>query len=209
MRARFRDNWEDEDEEEKKDEAKTETQAYQRPKKKSLAERIAEKEAQQKKEEEEKKKAEKKDLTPEERLAEKIRIKKMQEQESLSLAKGLFGVSESSIDNMIPATEEEFTQFEEALKSKITFFEESKFYPAFVEKLIADLVLGLGVEDVKKIGISLNNLYHEKERQRKEQEKKKKKKSKVSLKVDRADDLDLIGDVAGGGGYAYDDDEFI
>lgn len=35
------------------------------------------------------------------------------------------GVSESSIDKMIPTTEEEFRQFGEALKSKITFFEVS------------------------------------------------------------------------------------
>lgn len=33
------------------------------------------------------------------------------------------GMTESSIDKMMPTTEEEFTQFEEALKSKITFFE--------------------------------------------------------------------------------------
>lgn len=36
---------------------------------------------------------EKKDLTAEEKLAEKIRLKKIQEQGDLSLAKGLFGKS--------------------------------------------------------------------------------------------------------------------
>ena len=40
-----------------------------------------------------------------------------------------------------------------------------------------------------------------------EAEKKKKKKAKASIKVDRADDFDLIGD-ATGGAY-YDDDDFI
>ena len=35
------------------------------------------------------------------------------------------GMSETSIDKMVPATEAEFTQFAEALKSKITFFEVS------------------------------------------------------------------------------------
>lgn len=187
----------------------SESQAYQRPKKKPLADRIAEKEAQKKKEEEEKArlKEEKKDLTAEEKLAEKIRLKKIQEQGDLSLAKGLFGVSESSIDKMIPTTEEEFRQFGEALKSKITFFEESKFYSAFAEKLISDLALGLSVDDVKKLGTSINTLYHEKERQRKEQDKKKKKKSKATIRVDKPDDFDLIGDASGN--YGYDDDDFI
>ncbi|XP_076465319.1 eukaryotic translation initiation factor 3 subunit J-A-like [Babylonia areolata] len=210
-----KDNWEDEDEEEtnKPQAAQTETQAYQRPKKKPLAERLAEKEAQKQKEKEEretKEKEEKRELTAEEKLAEKIRIQKIQEHDSLNLAKGLFGVQESSnLDKMFPSSEEEFGQFKDALKSKITLFEESPHYQAFLSKLLNDLAVGLGVDEAKKLGIALNSLYHEKDKQRKETEKKKKKKSKVSIKVDRADDFDLISDATGGGGNYYDDDDFI
>ncbi|KAK7116510.1 eukaryotic translation initiation factor 3 subunit J-A-like [Littorina saxatilis] len=207
---RVKDNWEEGDDEDKKGDP--ESSAYQRPKKKPLAERLAEKEAAKKKEkqEEKEKKEEKRELTAEERLTEKIRIKKIQEQDSLSLAKGLFGMSETSIDRMMPATEEEFTQFAEALKSKITFFEESSHYSAFVVKFISDLSVGLSVDDVKKLGIGLTSLYHEKERLRKEAEKKKKKKSKATIRLDKADDLDILGDAAGGVSYGgYEDDEFI
>lgn len=180
--------------------------------KKPLSDRIAEKEALKKKEIEEKKtkeKEEKRDMTPEARLAEKIRLQKIQEQESLSLAKGLFGMTETSLDKMMPATEDEFNQFAEALKSKITFFEGSPYYSVFVAKLISELSVGLGLEEVKKLGISINSLYHEKDRAKKEAEKKKKKKSKATIKVDKVDDLDLIGDATGEGGYAYDEEDFI
>ncbi|KAL8566284.1 hypothetical protein ACOMHN_056855 [Nucella lapillus] len=213
----IKDNWEDEDEE---DTTKTQaagaqqsgTQAaYQRPKKKSLTERIAEKEALKSKEKEEQKnkaKEEKRELSTEEKLVEKIRIQKIQEQDSLNLAKGLFGVQEHGLDSMLPITADEFDQFRDALKSRISLLEGSPHYQALVCKLISDLAVGLGIEEVKKLGISLNSLYYEKERRRKETEKKKKKKSKVNIKVDRADDFDFISDATGGGNY-YDDDEFI
>ncbi|CAG5127561.1 unnamed protein product [Candidula unifasciata] len=205
-----KDNWEDEGEEEKKpeesEESKSAQTAYQRPKKKPLAERIAEKS--KVKQEEDK---QEKELTAEEKLAEKIRIQKIQEEADLKLAKGLFGVgdSQTGIDGMYPETKEQFDQFGDALKAKITFFETSKFYSAFVEKLIQDISLTLPADDIKKIGITLNTLYHEKERQRKEQAKsQKKKKVKASIRVDKADDLGLV-DVATAGAYYDEDDDFI
>ncbi|BFY97174.1 hypothetical protein BsWGS_00214 [Bradybaena similaris] len=207
-----KDNWEDEEEEKKQEESEenkstTQTGAYQRPKKKPLAERIAEK-SKVKQQEEEKQK----ELTAEEKLAERIRIQKIQEEGDLTLAKGLFGVGDGhggGIDGMYPETKEQFDQFGEALKAKITFFESSKLYSAFVEKLIQDISLTLPADDIKKIGIALNTLYHEKERQRKEQAKtQKKKKVKASIRVDKADDLGLM-DVASAGTYYDEDDDFI
>lgn len=38
------------------------------------------------------------------------------------------GIQESSIDKIVPTTEEEFTHFEEILKAKITFFEVCLFW---------------------------------------------------------------------------------
>ncbi|KAK3768059.1 hypothetical protein RRG08_045877 [Elysia crispata] len=207
-----KDNWEDDDEEEKKAESETKSSgtAYQRPKKKPLAERIAEK-SKAKQAEEEKKEEQQKELTPEEKLAERIRLQKIQEEADLNIAKGLFGVREGQgIDKMYPETEEEFEQFEEALKTKITFFEGSKLYPAFAAKLIHEISLTLPADDIKKIGIALNSLYHEKERQRKEQVKsqKKKKAGKINIKMGKADDLGLADEA---GAYYEDDgdDDFI
>ncbi|GFO34228.1 eukaryotic translation initiation factor 3 subunit j [Plakobranchus ocellatus] len=206
-----KDNWEDEDEEEKKseNEGKSTGTAYQRPKKKPLAERIAEKNR-AKQAEEEKKEEKPKELTPEEKLAERIRLQKIQEEADLKLAKGLFGVRDGQgIDGMYPENEEQFEQFGEALKSKITFFEGSKLYPAFAAKLIHDVSLTLPADDIKKIGIALNSLYHEKERQRKEQAKnqKKKKAGKVNIKMGKADDLGLADEA--GAYYDDDDDDFL
>ncbi|RUS72491.1 hypothetical protein EGW08_019745 [Elysia chlorotica] len=199
-----KDNWEDEEEEEKRadGESKTSGTAYQRPKKKPLAERIAEKNKSKLAEDE--KKEEQKELTPEEKLAERIRLQKIQEEADLNIAKGLFGVQAQGIDKMYPETEEEFEQFREALKSKITFFEGGKLYPAFAAKLIHEISLTLPADDIKKIGIALNSLYHEKERQRKEQAKsqKKKKSGKINIKIGKADDLGLADDA----GAYYEDD---
>ncbi|XP_059147681.1 eukaryotic translation initiation factor 3 subunit J-like [Physella acuta] len=153
------------------------------------------------------KEEEKVEKTPEEKLAEKIRLQKIQEEADLKLTKGIFGVGDASgIDSMYPETKE---QFEQALKTKITFFESSKLYSAFIEKLIHDLTLSLTVDDIKRIGISFNTLYHEKERQRREQAKtQKKKKPKATIRVDNADDLGLA-DVAEGAYYDDDEDDFI
>ncbi|XP_005091790.1 eukaryotic translation initiation factor 3 subunit J [Aplysia californica] len=204
-----KESWEDDDDEKKPADASEDSTstAYQRPKKKPLAERIAEKNR-AKQEAAELVSAEKKELTAEEKLAEKIRLQKIQEEADLKLAKGLFGVQSKGIDSMFPETKEEFDEFAEALKTKITFFESSKLYGEFLEKLINDISVTLPPDNIKKVGIALNSLFHEKDRQRKEQAKSKKKKQKASIRLDKADDLGLA-DATSGGGYFDDDDDFI
>lgn len=200
-----KDNWEEDDEKKLEgDDPKSTT--YQKPKKKPLAERIAEKDRAKK---EASAPVEKKELTSEEKLSEKIRLQRVQEEADAKLAKEIFGVKDDQakgIDSMLPETKEEFDEFSEALKKKITFFEPSKLYGDFAEKLINELSLTLPVENIKKIGLALNSLYHEKDRQRKEQAKSKKKKGKVFVKLDRADDMGLA-DVTGQ--YEDDGEDFI
>jgi len=206
-----KDNWEDSDDGSKPESEQTpkEGVAFQRKKKKPLAERIAQKQK-EKQEADAAAKEAKKELTPEEKLAEKIRLQKIQEDADLNNAKDLFGVGDSgakgSIDKMYPETKEEFEQFAEALKTKITFFESSKEYGEFMEKLINQVSVTLPVEVIKKIGVSLNQLYHEKERQRKEMAKNKKKKQKAIVRIER-DDLGLADGT--GGDFYDDDDDFI
>ncbi|CAL1270739.1 unnamed protein product [Larinioides sclopetarius] len=96
-----KDNWDDEEEEGKEEKPDQNTHvsyfpvvAVQPKKKKSLAHIIAEKEEKKRKEMEEKMKlleVNKKELTPEERVAHKLKQQKLQEEADLQLAKETFG----------------------------------------------------------------------------------------------------------------------
>ncbi|XP_064609121.1 eukaryotic translation initiation factor 3 subunit J-A-like [Liolophura sinensis] len=208
-----KDSWEDEDKAENADasgDSSSDVKAYQKKKKKPLAERIAERELAEKlaKEEEEAKKA-KKPLSAEEKLAEKLRIQKIQKDADLKVARETFGISASGLDSFQPETQEEFVKFSEALTEKILTFQPSPCFSGFLEKLFTDLALSLETEDVKKFGGLLNNIYHEKNRLSKQEQdaKKKKKKSKATIRVGKSDDLDdLVAAAASPGNYGYDDD---
>ncbi|KAK3098895.1 hypothetical protein FSP39_024076 [Pinctada imbricata] len=205
-----KDNWEDDDEEEKKaDQPQTDDQknkAFQR-KKKKLADRIAEKQAEKARQEQ--KEAESKPLSPEEELAEKLRREKIQKENDLKLAKEAFGVEVKGIDVMYPETEAEYEEFESALKTKISFFEKSQHYVPFLDKLFTDLVVSLEAEDVKKLGTTLNNIYHEKQKQQKEADKKKKKKKNIVLKSERDTDFGDLAAASYGDYNDFYDEDFI
>ncbi|KAH3840133.1 eukaryotic translation initiation factor 3 subunit J-B-like [Dreissena polymorpha] len=176
--------------------------AVQRKKKKPLADRIAEKEAARLAKEQEEKEG-KRELTKEEKYAEAERLKKIQEQSDLRLAKEAFGIDSTGIDGMFPVTEEEFTKFREALTQKITSFSSSKFYPAFIEKLSQDIIMDLSLDDLKKISTLASGIFHEKQRQQKEADKKKKKKSSKNVVIERDTDFN---DIAAAGRGEYNDD---
>uniref|UniRef100_A0A9J7YL67 Eukaryotic translation initiation factor 3 subunit J n=1 Tax=Cyprinus carpio carpio TaxID=630221 RepID=A0A9J7YL67_CYPCA len=217
-----KDNWDDEEEEEKEEEKKSEAKPTE---KKKLSEKIKEKENLQRKKQEELQKRttvqtleleESKNstaLTPEEELAEKLRVKKLQEDSDLELAKEAFGVVSNNvtgIDAMSPSTKEDFTEFERLLKEKISSYEKSIHYSSFLEALFRDLCLSLEVDDFKKINNSLTVLLSEKQRQEKANKGKKKKKGVVpggGLKATKRDDLADYGEF--GGGYAQDYEDFM
>ncbi|KTG13114.1 hypothetical protein cypCar_00010866 [Cyprinus carpio] len=202
-----KDNWDDDEEEEKEEEKKSEAKPAE---KKKLSEKIKEKENLQRKKQEELLKQLQEpenstELTPEEELAEKLRVKKLQEDSDLELAKEVFG-----IDAMSPSTKEDFTEFERLLKEKISSYEKSVHYSSFLETLFRDLCLSLEVEDFKKISNSLTVLLSEKQRQEKANKGKKKKKGVVpggGLKATKRDDLADYGEF--GGGYAQDYEDFM
>ncbi|XP_062611301.1 eukaryotic translation initiation factor 3 subunit J-A-like [Saccostrea cucullata] len=204
-----KESWEDEEDEEKKEEnADSDSKPFQRKKKKPLAERIAEKQAAKAASEEEEKK-QSTPLTAEEELAEKLRREKIQKEADLKLAKEAFGVEITGIDTMYPETEEEYNKFEDALKTKISFFEKSKYYVPFLEKLFTDLVVSLECDDVKKLGATLNTVFHEKQRQQKEQDKKKKNKKKIVIKAERDNDFGDLAAASTGEYNDFYDDDFI
>ncbi|ELV09799.1 Eukaryotic translation initiation factor 3 subunit J [Tupaia chinensis] len=209
------DNWDD-DEDEKKEEAEIKPEVKISEKKK-IAEKIKEKERQQKKRQEEIKKRleepeEPKVLTPEEQLADKLRLKKLQEESDLELAKETFGVNNTvyGIDAMNPSSRDDFTEFGKLLKDKITQYEKSLYYASFLEALVRDVCISLEIDDLKKITNSLTVLCSEKQKQEKQSKAKKKKKGVVpggGLKATMKDDLADYGGYDGG--YVQDYEDFM
>lgn len=211
----LQDNWDDDDDENKEEaEVKPEVKISE---KKKIAEKIKEKERQQKKRQEEIKKRleepeDSKVLTPEEQLADKLRLKKLQEESDLELAKETFGVNNTvyGIDAMNPSSRDDFTEFGKLLKDKITQYEKSLYYASFLEALVRDVCISLEIDDLKKITNSLTVLCSEKQKQEKQSKAKKKKKGVVpggGLKATMKDDLADYGGYDGG--YVQDYEDFM
>ncbi|XP_064878324.1 eukaryotic translation initiation factor 3 subunit J-A-like isoform X2 [Oncorhynchus nerka] len=210
------DNWDDDEEELKKTEEKKAAETKLSEKKK-LAEKIKEKESLQMKKQEELRKrleeSQETELSPEDELAEKLRVKKLQEDSDLLLAQEAFGVVNNvkGIDAISPSSKDEFTEFEKLLKDKISPFETSIHYSGFLESLFRDLCLSLEVEDLKKVSNSLTVLLSEKLKQEKQLNKGKKKKKGVvpagGMKSKMKDDLSDYGEFDGG--YAQDYEDFM
>uniref|UniRef100_A0A8B9FU06 Eukaryotic translation initiation factor 3 subunit J n=1 Tax=Amazona collaria TaxID=241587 RepID=A0A8B9FU06_9PSIT len=183
--------------------------------KKKIAEKIKEKEKLQKKKQEELKKRleapeEQKGLTPEEQLADKLRLKKLQEESDLELAKETFGVNNTcGIDAMNPSSKDDFTEFGKLLKEKITQYEKSLHYASFLEALVRDMCISLEVDDLKKITNTLTVLCSEKQKQEKNKAKKKKKGVVPGggLKATMKDDLADYGGYDGE--YVQDFEDFM
>lgn len=223
-----KDNWDDEEEEKEEEKKVEEKQSEVKPpEKKKLSDKIKEKEILQKKKQEELKKIQEtavsESLSSEEQLAEKVRLKKLQEAADLELAREAFGVdpaaanasttvittNASGIEAMCPSSKDDFVTFEKLLKEKITQFEKSVHYSSFLESLFRELCISLEVDDLKKISNSLSVLLTEKQKQEKEKKANKKKKKGVvpggGLKANMKDDFADYGGFDGGFGNEYDD----
>lgn len=207
-----KDNWDDEEDTENKQEPQKTEQKV--PEKKKLQEKIKEKEKLAKKKQEELKKRleepeEPVKLSPEEQLAEKLRLKKLQEDADLELAKEAFGVGNvTGIDAMNPSTRDDFTEFGKLLKEKITQYEKSLYYPTFLETLLRDICISLELDDLKKVSNSLTVLCSEKQKQEKQNKAKKKKKGVVpggGLKANMKKDLADYGGIDEEYGREYED----
>ncbi|KAF3832710.1 hypothetical protein F7725_026375 [Dissostichus mawsoni] len=197
-----KDNWDDDEEEKEKRAAMKKDQRERKP--------VKEKEEEKMKELEENEE----ELSPEELLADKLRVKKLQEEADLELAKDAFGVSSTAssvtgLDAMCPSSKEDFTEFENKLKEKISQFETSVHYSSFLDSLFRELCISLEIEDLKKVSNSLTALLSEKQKQEKQNKGKKKKKGVVAgggLKAQLRDDMEY-GEFDGG--YAQDYEDFM
>lgn len=80
-------------------------------------------------------------MTPEERLAEKLRQQQLEKDADLKFALGTFGVSDlpSGLDAFNPTNKEEFSEFGASLAAKISLYKSSEEYPRFVEELVRNV----------------------------------------------------------------------
>ncbi|XP_016140848.1 eukaryotic translation initiation factor 3 subunit J-B isoform X3 [Sinocyclocheilus grahami] len=163
-----KDNWDDEEEEKKEEEKKVEQKKAELkpPEKKKLSDKIKEKESFQKnKQDELKNKMEEtvsETLSTEEQHAEKLRLKILQEEADMELAREAFGKktsvdpaaanasttvittnNASGIEAMCPSSKDDFVAFENLLKDKIAQFEKSVHYSSFLESLFRELCISL------------------------------------------------------------------
>ncbi|KAF4111126.1 eukaryotic translation initiation factor 3 subunit J-B [Onychostoma macrolepis] len=211
-----KDNWDDEEEEKEEEKNVEQKKAEVKPpEKKKLTDKIKEKEILLKKNQDELGKkmeetAKSENLSLEEQHAEKLLLKKLQEEADMELAREAFGVdpaaanasttvittnNASGIEAMCPSSKDDFVAFEKLLKDKITQFEKSVHYSSFLESLFRELCISLEVDDLKKISNSLSVLLSEKQKQEKEKKATKKKKKgvvpgggfKANMKDDFAD----------------------
>lgn len=180
-----KDSWEDEEEpDEKKDEEKVAT-PIAKPKK-TLQQKILEKE-QLKQEEVERRKEEQaqENMTPEQKLAEKLRIQKQQEESDLQNALETFGVSgvPGGIDGMHPTTKEEFIELADAITKKFSNYKNDPEYSNFLEDLVTKLFASLPSSTIRKVKGTLDNLYLEKQKIEKGDKPKKSKGGKVKARL--------------------------
>ncbi|EDW01629.1 eukaryotic translation initiation factor 3 subunit J [Drosophila grimshawi] len=202
-----KESWEDE--EEKKDEekpTKTEAPAKTKPNK-VLKAKLLEQECLEK-EEEAKRLA---NMSTEEKLAEKLRLQKIQEESDLKSALETFGLTsiDGGLDSFNPQSNEEFKEFGATLSWKIAQYKESPHFPQFIEDLVQALCVNLSTADLKKVKMSVEVLHSEKLKMEKVSVKNKgaaKNRGKATLRTEN-DDIDVYQKY--GDDFTDDYDDFM
>lgn len=182
-----KDSWEDVEEEKKDVEKAPELPKAKSKPKKTLADKIEEREKKAREELEKKVKEKEETLTPEEKRAEMLRRQRLQEEADLRLAMETFGVTDSSksLDTVNPDTKEEFDQFGEALMLKISQFNKHTEFPAFAEELIKNIAVLMSSTSLRKVKTLIDNLALEKAKLEKgDKAKKNKGKGKAKLRIE-------------------------
>ncbi|RKP10043.1 eukaryotic translation initiation factor 3 subunit J [Thamnocephalis sphaerospora] len=190
IKAGWTESWEDSDEEEEKPQA-----AAPVKKKVSLAQRIAERNAENERKRQEL--AEKANQDDDEEDEEDI-VSKRQRQIALEQAADLENATDmfrgvsvqdreaaDKIASANPKSKEEFEAFKKALVERIEMFKSQRAYPTFVENLTTELARGLKDVDVRKVASALTRIANEKQRESKDKGKKKATK-KPSVQVSSA-----------------------
>jgi len=167
--------------------------------KKKLADKIAEREALK-----EQKQAEKAPLTEEEKLAEKLRLQKLEEVANIQQLRDMCGLKEKKIDTLVPVTKEDFEQFGKAISEKIQTFASSEHYSDLIENITKEICLDLNTTNLKKVKLQIESLHTAKLKEEKASKSKKTSKAGKGLK------MDLSKDLYGGDDGGFDDmDDFM
>lgn len=148
-----KDNWDDDDEPKSEPLDNEPKPAASKKSSKLLAKKIAEKELK-----------ERKPMSAEEALADKLYRQKLQEESDLKLAKEAIGISDAaeSIEGAQLSSKDDFEEFRKTLVSKLRVVEKSAYYSLFLESTMRDLCASLDIDDLKRISSSLTTLYNEK-----------------------------------------------
>jgi len=168
--------------------------------KKRLEEKIAEREALKAQQQ-----AAKAPLTEEEKLAEKIRLQKLEESANIQQLRDMCGLKENKIDNLVPVTKEDFEQFGKAIIEKISTFSSSEHYSDLIENITKEICVDLNTTNLKKVKLHIESLHSAKLKEEKTSKSKKTSKAGKGIK------MDLTKDIYGGSvGDGFDDmDDFM
>ncbi|KAF5291375.1 hypothetical protein FQA39_LY18945 [Lamprigera yunnana] len=178
-----KDNWEDDEEEKTIEEKKLEeivsvVEVKQKPKKK-LQEKL--KIEEQNLKVKEKEKEEEEDITPEEQM-------RRQKESDLKLALETTFIGSNKtlgVDSAQPTNKEDFQELAEMVAKNVQQFAKSEEYPIFAESLVRGVCAALNSFDLKKIKMTIDNMYLEKQKIEKgDKLKKNKGKGKAKLKLD-------------------------
>jgi len=187
-----KDAWDADSDEEKKPasaEGSEEGKAIQKKKKKKLADRIAEKEEAQMREMEAlqlQKEEEERLNTPEGKLAEKLRLQKLEESNQLELAKDMMGIQDDDKSgiNFSPETKEEFDELSSVLLDKLRDLESSSHYQDFAAQFIAGICMNLTVPTLKKVKGEVEAFTSAKLKEERASKSKKGKPGKATIKME-------------------------
>lgn len=94
-------------------------------------------------------------MTPEQKLAEKLRLQKLQEESDLKNALDTFGVTTlaGGIDGMTPNTKEDFVELSDAIVKKLSSYKSDPDYADFLEDLVTKLFAGCEFWELDIFGI--------------------------------------------------------
>jgi len=190
-----KDAWDaDSDDESKaKKEAEGAVKAVERKKKKrNINEIMAEKEAKQREEMELKRQQQELENelnTPEGKLAEKLRLQRLEEENQLELAKDMMGVTDAAAAapcgiNFNPTTKEEFAQLRTTLLDKLREAEASEHYQDFGVELINGIAMNLTVPTLKRVKGDVEGFVSAKLKEERANKSKKGKPVKASIKME-------------------------
>lgn len=193
----LKDNWDDEDEEEAPKEVKPAPAPPKKGGKKYLKEKLKEKEEAERKKREEFAQMEAA-KTPEEKMREQLLNQKLAEEADFEMMNEMLSSAPIdpnaiTLDSFNPRTKEDFTEFGNLLKKKLSSLEESPHYFYLLDHVMASAAVPLKTEELKKMATSLNAIATEKIKQQKSKKGgKKSTKAKLGggMKATRSDELD-------------------